>query len=229
LDYDGSLVRFTEDYKAAKPPKSLLGLLEDLSADPCNEIVVVSGRSGKDLGDWLGHLPISLIGEHGAAVRKAGNTRWHTVDRAEAKWRRAILPILTQYAEMTPGAHVETKLHSLVWHYRASPVYYAQKYAVTIKRVLKKPLKAHGLQLFQGKKILEIKDPRISKDAAIEPWLKRKHDFVLIIGDDFTDEDMFKVAPPEAYTIKVGRGRTAANYRLQSASDVKKLLGSLTK
>jgi trehalose 6-phosphate synthase/phosphatase len=229
LDYDGSLVPFNANYRDAKPAKSTLNLLEKLASDKRNHVVVVSGRSSEDLDAWLGHLPLSLIGEHGACVRKAGHKRWHSLDSGTSRWKRAVRPIISQYADMTPGARMEEKSHSIVWHYRGAPAYYAQKHAVIIKRTLRPILRQYGLRIFQGNKILEIKDPRISKGEAIRPWLKGDYDFTLIVGDDFTDEDMFQIAHKKAYTIKVGRGRTAADYRLKSSADVKKLLNNVSR
>ncbi len=229
LDYDGSLVPFSEDYKNARPPKSVLDLLQKLQADPRNDVVVVSGRTPEDLETWLGHLPISLVAEHGASIRSVGYSSWKTTSKRETQWKRVVTPVLRKYTELTPKARLEIKPHSLVWHYRASPPYYAQKYAVIIKRVLKPIVKTYGIQVFQGNKIIEVKDPRISKGNAISSWLKKSHDFVLIMGDDLTDEDMFEVAPAEAYTIKVGRGRTSARYRVPDSKELQRLLKQLTR
>lgn len=229
LDYDGSLVPLRGDYKNAAPPKKLLDTLQTLQSDPRTEVVVVSGRSSHDLETWLGHLPISLVAEHGATIRKAGSSTWQNMATREAQWRGVITPLLRHYTELAPQSRLEVKPHSLVWHYRNTPPYYAQKYSVIIKRALGPIMKTYGIKLFQGNKILEIKDPRISKGAAVKRWAKRTRDFALIIGDDFTDEDMFEAAPATAYTVKVGRGRTAARHRVDSPSDVAKLLTSLTK
>ena len=227
LDYDGSLVPFAENYKTAGPPKSLLQLLETLSADKNTDIVLVSGREAHDLEKWFGHLPVSLIAEHGAAVKKIGRKSWWVIEKTDTEWKQLLQPVLEKYATLTPGAKVEVKPHSLVWHYRAASPYYAQKYAVIIKRVLRPTLKKYGLELLQGNKVLEIKNPRVTKGMAIQDWLKRDYPFVLAVGDDITDEDVFAVLPPTAYSIKVGRGRTQALYRLASPKDVIKLLRKL--
>ncbi len=229
LDYDGSLVPFTENYREATPPKSLVNLLEKLSANPRNEVVLVSGRSANDLETWFGDLPISLVPEHGAAVRKAGNKSWRTIEKVDTRWKRILQPVLEKYVRLAPGARLETKPHSLVWHYRAASPYHAHKYAVTIKRVLKPLLKEHGLEILQGNKVLEIKNPLVSKGAAIDPWLRRGYDFVLALGDDVTDEELFSVLPETAYSIKIGRGRTAARFRLASYRDTLELLKRLAK
>lgn len=229
LDYDGSLVPFTEDYKAATPPKSLLTLLETLSADSRNDVVLISGRAPADLKNWFGNLPISLVAEHGAAIKRAGSKSWRTIEKVDTEWKKLLRPPLEKYAALTPKARVEVKPHSLVWHYRGSPPYYAQKYAVTIKRVFKPLLKNYDLQLMQGNKILEIKNPLISKGEAAQYWLVRGYDFIASIGDDATDEELFAVLPESAYSIRVGRGRTTARFRLASSGDSVKLLRSLTK
>jgi trehalose 6-phosphate synthase/phosphatase len=228
LDYDGTLAPFTEDYQDAKPTKTLLQLLEKLHQDPRNEVVLISGRSANDLRTWFGQLPISLVAEHGAVVRRAGHN-WQTMTRSETKWKRAVEPILEKYTALTPNAQLEFKPHSLVWHYRGSPSYYAQKHSVAIKRLLKPIIKTYSLRLFQGNKILEIKDPHISKGAIAQRWLRHRYDFILAVGDDFTDEELFAVAPEAAYTIKVGSGRTKARYRLQTNSAVRHLLQKLSR
>jgi trehalose 6-phosphate synthase/phosphatase len=60
------------------------------------------------------------------------------------------------------------------------------------------------------------------------PWLKKNPDFIMAIGDDYTDENMFNILPPHAYTIKVGRGRTIARFRTPSSKDIVQLLKRFT-
>lgn len=229
LDYDGSLVPFAADYRNAKPSKSLIKLLENLINDKANDVIIISGRSAKDLDTWFGSLSVNLVAEHGAATKKMGNKTWQSVEKNDTDWRQLILPALEKYARLTPGARVEIKPHSLVWHYRAATPYNAQKYAIIIKRALKPFLKTHGLELVQGNKVLEIKNPRISKANAAKAWLDRSYPFVLAIGDDVTDESLFAALPNSSYSIKVGRGRTAARFRLTSSKEVTSLLRKLVR
>ena len=227
LDYDGSLVPFTEDYKAARPPKALIQLLETLSADQATDLVLISGRSAEDLQAWFGHLPINLVAEHGATVKSARGKSWQTIEKVDTQWKKLLQPVLEKYAGLAPGAIVEVKPHSLVWHYRAASPYYAQKYAVILKRVLKPALKKYGLELLQGNKVLEIKNPRITKGMAAQRWLRRDYGFILAIGDDITDEDLFSALPLAAHSIRVGHGRTGAHYRLASSKETVNLLKKL--
>jgi trehalose 6-phosphate synthase/phosphatase len=229
LDYDGTLVPFSSDYKKAVAPKSLVNLIAKLAKDQANDIVIISGRNADDLQSWFGHLPVNLVAEHGASIKRAHNKRWHTFEKQDVAWKQLLKPVLEKYAAQTPGARVEEKAHSLVWHYRSSPAYYAQKSTVIIKRVLKPVLKTYGLQILKGNKVLEIKNPDISKGKAAQIWLARHYDCVIAIGDDVTDEEMFSMLPDTANTIKVGRGRTIARYRVTDYKRVIALLQRLTK
>jgi trehalose 6-phosphate synthase/phosphatase len=110
LDYDGSLVPFAEDYEQADPPGQLIKTLGDLCGDPANDVVMVSGRPATDLDKWFGRLPISLVAEHGAAVRKAGRQTWQTIEKADTKWKQLILPVLERYTAETPSPASKTSL-----------------------------------------------------------------------------------------------------------------------
>jgi trehalose 6-phosphate synthase/phosphatase len=227
LDYDGTLLPFSLDYENAVPSPSLMKLLRKLSSDDRNDLVLISGRSRDDLEKWLGDLHVNLVAEHGAYTRKAGNSTWVSTSTIGTKWKSEIRPILELYASKTPKAEVEEKGHSLVWHYRQSPPYYAQKYAVIIKRTLRPLIHKYRLEIFNGNKILEIKDPQLNKGNAIRQWLAKDHGFILAIGDDYTDEDMFRILPSNSFGIKVGSGRTLASLRVNSFDDVRDLLNRL--
>jgi trehalose 6-phosphate synthase/phosphatase len=229
LDYDGTLIPFMENFKVTKPPKKIMNIMRSLAANPANEIVIISGRQAADLEEWFGKLDIHLVAEHGAVIKKAGAKNWKNIENVNTEWKKMILPILEKYTTKTPHAMIEIKPHSLVWHYRGSPSYAAQKNAVIIKRVLKPLLKKYAIQIYQGNKILEIKDPQINKGNAVHHWLSPSHDFILAIGDDYTDEDLFESLSNTAYTIKVGSGRTKAAYRLKSVNEVTAFLEKLNK
>ena len=48
-----------------------------------------------------------------------------------------------------------------------------------------------------------------------------RHDFVIAFGDDKTDEDLCEMLTGEnEYSVKVGKGNTSANYRLESVEEV---------
>ena len=97
-----------------------------------------------------------------------------------------------------------------------------------LKRLLAPIARTHDLSVQQGNMILEVRPQSIHKGTAASNQLKDNTEFVLAIGDDFTDEDMFASMPPHAFTVKVGAGRTAARYRAKSVAAVHDLLKKLT-
>jgi trehalose 6-phosphate synthase/phosphatase len=53
-------------------------------------------------------------------------------------------------------------------------------------------------------------------------------DFILAIGDDWTDEDLFRALPANAYSVRVGLANTAARYYLGSHTAVRRVLRELS-
>ncbi|MBI5357535.1 hypothetical protein HZB74_01675, partial [Candidatus Saccharibacteria bacterium] len=58
-------------------------------------------------------------------------------------------------------------------------------------------------------------------------YVMNSPDFVLCLGDDYTDEDMFRFLPDRAFTIKVGLDETSARYQLVGVKDVLNLLNQI--
>ena len=81
------------------------------------------------------------------------------------------------------------------------------------------------IQVVDGNKVLEVRLTGMDKGMTASKLINKfSPDFALCIGDDTTDEDMFKALQGQAYTIKVGNGSTAANYNLRSQVEVLPLL-----
>jgi trehalose 6-phosphate synthase/phosphatase len=77
------------------------------------------------------------------------------------------------------------------------------------------------LQVVDGNKVLEVRMVGVDKGmAALSLIAGIQPDFILCIGDDATDEDMFKAMRDKAFTIKIGRANTSAQYTIVSQKDV---------
>jgi trehalose 6-phosphate synthase/phosphatase len=84
------------------------------------------------------------------------------------------------------------------------------------------------LQVLIGKKTLEVKSTKVDKGAAVQNWLsKRTYDFILSMGDDRTDEDVFKVLKEDAISIRVGIAPSRARYYLRNQAEVSRLFEEL--
>jgi trehalose 6-phosphate synthase/phosphatase len=228
LDYDGVLQSFSKHPADATPDKRVIRLLARLSEDPKNMVIIVSGRDRIDLAGWFGKLPVALAAEHGALFRRKGGKHWHVTSSSDPKWKEDVLAILTLYTDRTPGSFIEKKEWAMAWHYRNASPFYSQKNLVTIKRLLKPLLRAYGLVTKDGHKVIEVVPEDVNKARIAQEWLIHDHDFVLAVGDDATDEDMFTAIPPNSgYSIKIGPGRTSAKYRLPNVASVHSFLAKL--
>ena len=59
------------------------------------------------------------------------------------------------------------------------------------------------LQILQGNKVIEIKSPDCNKGSEVGRLLaNRRYDFVIAMGDDTTDEDMFQALPMSVSPLK---------------------------
>ncbi|MFH1370081.1 MAG: bifunctional alpha,alpha-trehalose-phosphate synthase (UDP-forming)/trehalose-phosphatase [Planctomycetota bacterium] len=227
LDYDGTLVPFTGDPKAAKPPSTLLNLLKGLSGGANTELVIISGRDKTTMESWLGALDAVLIAEHGV-WNKDKNNEWQLIKPLDSKWKTTIMPILQIYADRLPDAFVEEKEYSVVWHYRRAEPELASIRARELTDDLMNFTANLDVQILQGNKVVEIRCGGVTKGVAANQFLAgHNFDFILALGDDWTDEEMFKVLPETAYSIKVGLRSSHAKFNLHSHKEVLELLMEL--
>ena len=228
LDYDGTLVPFAPRPELAVPGAGVIELLRDLSSIPGNDVVVISGRTRQPLQQWFGALDVTLVAEHGAWLRRRGNGRWMLLGSMRTRWKPVVTPVLEGFVDRVPGSHIEEKEFSLAWHYRnADPAKAAPQVRELLKALEDISARA-GIDVIRGHKVVEVKDPGISKGRAALHLLRgRKYGFVLAIGDDLTDEAMFCALPHRAYSIRVGRARSHARFALPSQKQVFPLLRML--
>lgn len=229
LDYDGTLVKFASHPRAASPTEELLKLLRHLSENPKNEVVLLSGRDRISLQSWFGTLGIGLVAEHGAWIKKK-NEDWRMSKPITSDWKPKVLPILETYSDRLPGSFIEDKDFSLAWHYRMADHEMASIVSKELLDDLMRFTANIGVQILQGNRVIEIRNPGMNKGDAASIWLAENgFDFILAIGDDWTDEDMFKILPETAYSIKVGRAQSQARFNLTSQAEVINLLKGLAK
>ncbi|MDD5326516.1 MAG: bifunctional alpha,alpha-trehalose-phosphate synthase (UDP-forming)/trehalose-phosphatase [Phycisphaerae bacterium] len=230
LDYDGTLVGFADKPEKAGPDKELLALLRTLAAVPKNEVVIISGRDKATLDYWLGNLNASLVAEHGAWIKEKKAADWRVIEPLRNDWKQTIKPIIELYVDRTPGSFIEEKDFSLVWHFRKSNPELALLRAQELKGAILSLTGNMDIGVFEGNKIIEVKNIGINKGQAAKLWIaSRKWGFILAAGDDYTDEDLFAALPDKAYSIRVGYGISKARFNLDSARDLRLLIEELIK
>lgn len=226
LDYDGTLVGYHPKPELAIPNEFLIELLQQLIDFPHTELAIISGRDQDFLEKWFGHLPITLVAEHGYFI-KHKKQNWLSKETLQKNWKEDLIPLMERFTDRTPGTFIEEKKNSLVWHYRKTDPELAAERVVELKTVLNS-LISDELNVMDGDKVIEVVSGRYNKGTAVSEIIgDKEYDFILCFGDDVTDEFMFNDLPTHAINVKVGNKNTKANYCVDNTEEVKSLLSSL--
>ena len=224
LDYDGTLVNFTDKPEKAKPDQELIDLVHKLNQSANTDVVLISGRDKDTLGSWWQEIPVELISEHGVWMRQK-DSEWELSENVNNDWMSAVRPVIETFVDRTPGTFIEDKNYSLAWHYRKADPELGEIRANELSNVLKELISNRGLSVLEGNKVLEIKSSGVNKGKASNKKLVGKdYDFIFAIGDDWTDEYMFEELPEESFTVKVGMKKTSARYYIEDTSKVRDIL-----
>jgi trehalose 6-phosphate synthase/phosphatase len=229
LDYDGTLVSYFPEPGEALLPDHIFHLLANLLDSPKNEIYIITGRSNTEIDRVLNNLPINIIAEHGAALRING--AWKDSISDTCLWKKSIMPLLNQATMKCPESFVEEKRFSLAWHYRNSDPELGQSISEELMESVSQTVHSAHLKILNGNKVIEILNAAIGKGVAVKNLLEHKNfDFILSVGDDATDEEMFEVLSDiqDVFTIKIGAGATNARYKFENIFEVERLLKHLT-
>ena len=226
FDFDGTLAPIVNDPAEAKPSETTRQALHRLAEN--SDIVVISGRNRVFLEQTFADIPIQLVAEHGAFLKKPDQD-WQRLDLSTDDWVEPIRSLFNQYVERFPDSFVEGKETAIAWHYRKVQSDDVETQAMELANQLRAMSSATPLTVIQGSKVIEVKPALHSKGTvASSIYEQASYDFIVSIGDDTTDEDMFRQLPNSAYTIKVGPGTSFARYRLARQRDVEMLLQLLS-
>jgi trehalose 6-phosphate synthase/phosphatase len=231
LDYDGTLMPFSNAPDLARPDPELYDLLKALTTRPGTSVHIVSGRPREPLASWLSGLDVVLHTEHGFWTRRSPDSPWMPLFEIPVDWKLKVLSVLQQYAAKTPGARIEEKSTSIAWHYRMADPEYGAAQAKELRFHLASVLSNAPVQVLRGEKVVEVRLFGIHK-GVIPPTVMAQESgayTMLIMGDDRTDEDMFAAAPEVAVTVHVGHSESVARHRLPDWKAARAFLRALVR
>ncbi|MGA1822344.1 MAG: bifunctional alpha,alpha-trehalose-phosphate synthase (UDP-forming)/trehalose-phosphatase [Thermoplasmatota archaeon] len=227
LDYDGTLTPFKSLPEEAVPDEKLRDTLRRLTDDDRNDVIIVSGRDHETLENWFGGLDVNIVAEHGVWIRERKGD-WKMIEPLEDSWKENIRPVLESYVIKTPGTFIEEKGYSLAWHYRRADQAQALAQISEMKETLHNMTSNLNVGILNGNKVIEIKNIGVNKGRGVKNWLDcQSWDFILAMGDDWTDEDMFSALDGKGYSIRIGYGRTRAKYNLKNVNEARELIREL--
>lgn len=245
LDYDGTMVPCNSIDET--PSSETISMLNALCADPNNLVFIVSGRSRHVLHDWFSPCKkLGLSAEHGYFNRWQQHEEWETSVRvSDFSWKEVVEPVLKRYTESTDGSSIEVKESALVWHYQDADPDFGSWQAKELLDHLESMLANKPVAVKSGHHIVEVKPQGVSKGIVAEELLlsmvKRGNppEFVLCVGDDRSDEDMFESIAhamegfpqtplAEVFACTVGQKPSKAKYYLEDTVEVVKMLQGFT-
>jgi len=229
LDYDGTLVNYELNPENARLPEHLNDIIKRLIAKPGTTVFIISGRARSDIERMLRHLQVNIISEHGAMIKNGGV--WKNLTSVRCLWKDSVISILKQAASDCPGSYIEEKNCSVAWHYRKADSQDGFSHSRELMRILEKTVHSLNLRILDGNKVVEIIPIDTGKGKVVKMLTgQTRYDFILAIGDDQTDEEMFECLSgnPESFTIRVGSGKSLAKYGFESIDEVISLLKRLS-
>jgi trehalose 6-phosphate synthase/phosphatase len=228
LDYDGTLVPLAREPELAAPDSHVTWLLNALAATPGLGVEIVSGRSKESLETWFGALQIPLWAEHGFWYRDPATMAWQPAAVIDPQWYARVLPILERFTAATPGSRLELKAASMAWHFRAAQRGFGARQAHELRMWLGDALSNQPLEVLEGHRVVEIRLRGVSKAVVARNHHRPgEHCLTVAIGDDRSDEDLFRALPKGSLTVAVGQALNGAQYVIPSYRTVRRLLSGL--
>lgn len=237
LDYDGTLAPIAEIPNKAVIPKETKEILEELSSKPNCKLAIISGRSLKDIKDKIELKDIIYAGNHGLELEGPKIKFKSPVPIAYRKILDKIKADLNKKLSLIKGAFIEDKGLSLALHYRLVDKKQTREVKTVFHESVIVSLIKNRIKVKSGKMVLEVRPPIEWDKGKVVLWLlarqrfiSKSHDvFPIYIGDDLSDEDVFKVLKNMGLTIFVGKPKVSyANYYLRDTQQVAKFLKQIS-
>ncbi|CAO2202036.1 unnamed protein product [Urochloa humidicola] len=245
LDYDGTMM--PEGSMIRYPSQELISVLKELCSDPKNTVFIVSGRRKDELAGWLAPCErLGISAEHGYFTRWTRDSPWESPNLVVGlDWKDIVEPVMKHYADVTDGSYIEAKETALVWHYEEADPDFGSCQAKELQDHLLSVLAKEPVSVKSGHKIVEVNPQEVGKGTAVRNLIATMGargslpDFILCVGDDGSDEDMFAAItkPPsnfafpksaDIFACTVGNKPSLAKYYLEDSDDVLKMLKGLT-
>jgi trehalose 6-phosphate phosphatase len=226
LDFDGTMAPIVERAGDARSLPGSAAALEALAQLPDTTTALISGRALDSLRIVANPGErILLIGSHGAETWTGPDAEPLSLTEEQAALLKEATVVVQSVVDTHPGTVLENKPAGVVLHTRTADDAVAAA-ATEAARVRLGELE--GLHLTDGKRVLECSVVHANKGEGLE-LLRSLADAtaVLFAGDDVTDEHAMEILQPQDVGIKIGPGRTAAGFRVDSPAAFQHVLERL--
>lgn len=231
LDYDGTLVPICKEPSLAKLSIEGKKLVRSLSGISWLSIGIISGRSVEEVRKLVGIKDLIYAGNHGFEILFREGVWVHPEIKSFESDLKRITCELKRSTKGINGILVEDKRVTVSIHYRNL----TGKSPGSIFKIVSKVLEPYPgvFSITRGKKVYEIR-PHINWDKGkavvkISQLLDFKtKPLKIYIGDDQTDEDVFRVLGKRDISIRVGYKKgSKARYFCKGSGEILRFLEEL--
>ena len=222
FDLDGTLAEIKPRPDQVSIPAPVRQALSRLAELQSGALALISGRSMTELDALAAPFRFPLAGVHGAERRDIKGQS-HSI-ALPSGLAAQLEQQLADSLKALPGSQLESKGMAFALHYRQAPEYEQEVLALARAAVGRFP----DLALQPGKCVVEIKPAGISKGEAIKAFMQEspfRGRTPVFVGDDLTDEAGFEaVNALGGLSVKVGQGKTRAQWRLAGVEETHRWL-----
>ena len=213
LDFDGTLVDIADRPDSIVVSPDLPHLLDALRDALDDRLAILTGRTIAEMTEFLPDYDGTIIGHHGAQVRRDGIVQ----DRTTLSEGLAALSRQAQeFCAEDEGLLYETKPFGFAIHYRAAP----QAEEAVADFLSRGTFGIDDVVIEPAKMALEVKPKGIDKGEALTVFnevIGHGGTVPLHVGDDISDEAAFRSAAAlGGFGVRVGPPCTTAQYNLTS-------------
>jgi trehalose 6-phosphate phosphatase len=224
FDFDGTLSPIVPQADQAYLPSAVKQRLQDLMRYVT--VGILTGRSLQDIRPRLGFDPHYVLGNHGIEGLPGWEVRGKQYRDTCLRWERMLKAVMREDAQFDRGIWIENKQYSLSLHYRQvqDPQRTERQLAQLFSTLLP------DARVVEGKFVYSLLPPDAEdKGSAMEKLMTlTTAGSAIYVGDDVTDEDVFRLKRPDILTIKVESSPdSAANLYLPHPDDMTSLLDEL--
>ena len=220
LDVDGTLLDIADHPQLIRIDDDLGRLLNALRDAAGGALALITGRSVAEIDRLFANRGMCVAGQHGAERRDfSGTMHRHEVPLAGL---RQAGERLRRLVAKHPALVLEDKGMNLALHYRRAP-----ELGAAVQDAVGRLVGELGdeFEMQAGKMVFEIKPSGRDKGVAIGEFLEEapfRGRVPVFIGDDLTDEFGFElINRVGGHSVKVGKGGSAARWRLPDAAAVR--------
>lgn len=201
-----------------------------LSQHAENTVCIISSKSKNDIEKYFSDGDnIILIAEQGCTYRLPQSQSWLQMAHLDFGWKKDINVLFQNMLVKYPDSFIEEKINSISWNY-GTTTDIAGNDLETLENRCAAINTNNNFKVNAGYSSFEVKSSGIDKGVAASKILSsHSFDFIMAIGDNASDEELFRIFREKGYiTISLANASSTAKYTLRELNELMLFLQKIT-